>query len=873
VMSAAHAGGLPNGGHFVSGKGEIGKAAQSLTVKQSSTTGIVDWKGFSIGKHQGVTFDNGSGATLNRVTGGNLSTIAGSLHATGSIYLLNSSGVIVSGSGRVVTGGAFVASSGALSNTAFNDDRRRFGSADAKIVNRGSITAGGEAKLVGSAVEATGTITGSHIHLRATDSDALAGGTITATGSAHHNAHILVIADNGETKITGDLIARNRNGMGGSIETSGAQLSIGGHIDAGKGGTWLVDPNDLRIKFTAAKTIDKALSQGTDVTLRTTKSGTSGPGEITAGPGDIKIDAALSWKTAAKLTIDSYHSIHFNDPVTIKGQGDLNLTINDNGGTGGTFHYNGGSVSFSNVNSSLVINGKDYTLLDSVAEVQAVNDSATSLKGHYALARSLNASSASDWVPIGTDGMGNVTGDGFAGIFDGLGNAISNLTVETGHAGYSGLFGYSSGTIRDIGLIKALATGGWDVGALVGFNNGGNLFWDYTTGEVGSGDRDEQESNMANYGGLVGDNDAGMIEHSFSTAEVGAARREVGQIGGLVGLNVSGTIEDSHASGFIQLGRYVGGLVGINEGGTIVHANSQGLAVRAWIAAGGLVGENELNGTITDSYATGEALSKKYTGGLVGENVAASGASASISDSYASGEANGVGGPTGGLVGFNTGSIQGSHAIGRVANSSKYEGGLVGENDGEISDSFATSGVFDVGSYGGGLVGYNGADGSLKAVYATGEVEGQEEQGGSFNGAFLGGLVGKNAGTIIDAYATGDVRHIKENGGGFVGANTGTIRNSYSTGSVKIGAPNTGAFVGDDIHKHDIANSYWDTTKSGLENLDEGAGNRQNDSGITGKTTIQLQAKLPKGFESSVWAINPQINHGLPYLVALKSSY
>ncbi|MGA9796677.1 MAG: hypothetical protein WBQ17_14215, partial [Rhizomicrobium sp.] len=76
----AQAGGLPHGGHFIAGHGTLNKANQSLTVKQSSTTGIIDWNRFSVGAKNGVTFDNGSGATLNRVTGGNLSRIAGSLH-------------------------------------------------------------------------------------------------------------------------------------------------------------------------------------------------------------------------------------------------------------------------------------------------------------------------------------------------------------------------------------------------------------------------------------------------------------------------------------------------------------------------------------------------------------------------------------------------------------------------------------------------------------------------------------------------------------------------------------------------------------------------------------------------------------------------
>src|SRR5665213_3339934 len=87
LQSAALAGGLPSGGHYVAGKGTIAGAAGSMTINQSSTTGIIDWTNFSIGAKKSVTFDNGSGATLNRVTGGNLSKIAGSLNATGTLYL------------------------------------------------------------------------------------------------------------------------------------------------------------------------------------------------------------------------------------------------------------------------------------------------------------------------------------------------------------------------------------------------------------------------------------------------------------------------------------------------------------------------------------------------------------------------------------------------------------------------------------------------------------------------------------------------------------------------------------------------------------------------------------------------------------------
>jgi hypothetical protein len=48
----------------------------------------------------------------------------------------------------------------------------------------------------------------------------------------------------------------------------------------------------------------------------------------------------------------------------------------------------------------------------------------------------------------------------------------------------------------------------------------------------------------------------------------------------------------------------------------------------------------------------------------------------------------------------------------------------------------------------------------------------------------------------------------------------------------------------------------------------QGAGNIADDPGIKGKTTQQLQSGLPKGFDPKIWAENPKINGGLPYLIA-----
>ena len=102
---------LPTGGTVTSGNVSINSTSPtSLTISQSSRTGIVNWSSFSVGQGYQVHFNNGSGATLNRVTGNVPSSINGVVSGTGSVYLINPSGVVVGPSGVVKTGGSFVAS-------------------------------------------------------------------------------------------------------------------------------------------------------------------------------------------------------------------------------------------------------------------------------------------------------------------------------------------------------------------------------------------------------------------------------------------------------------------------------------------------------------------------------------------------------------------------------------------------------------------------------------------------------------------------------------------------------------------------------------------------------------------------------------------
>ena len=86
--------------------GSIGTQGLTETITQTSQRGIIDFNSFSIGKSGTVKINNGTGATLDHVTGGSLSQIMGTLSATGSVYLVNPQGVVVGKSGVVTTGGS-----------------------------------------------------------------------------------------------------------------------------------------------------------------------------------------------------------------------------------------------------------------------------------------------------------------------------------------------------------------------------------------------------------------------------------------------------------------------------------------------------------------------------------------------------------------------------------------------------------------------------------------------------------------------------------------------------------------------------------------------------------------------------------------------
>jgi hypothetical protein len=185
-----------------------------------------------------------------------------------------------------------------------------------------------------------------------------------------------------------------------------------------------------------------------------------------------------------------------------------------------------------------------------------------------------------------------------------------------------------------------------------------------------------------NVGGLVGDNDGGTISNSHFTGSVVGER---GGIGGLVGGLSFGAVTGSHCDSNVTGDVLVGGLVGFAWHGTVTNCYATGSVTGDIWYAGGLVGALAFS-TVSKSHSSVNVIAATYVGGLVGVN-GDEGFTGTVNCSYSVGSVTGDD-YVGGLVGLNQeGSVIDSYSTGDVTGD-QYVGGLVGSNLDNVSNSF-----------------------------------------------------------------------------------------------------------------------------------------------------------------------------------------
>ncbi|HEY1613211.1 MAG TPA: GLUG motif-containing protein [Rhizomicrobium sp.] len=355
--------------------------------------------------------------------------------------------------------------------------------------------------------------------------------------------------------------------------------------------------------------------------------------------GNIDVTTKLGWSSNV-LTLDAYQSLSVSAPVTVKGKGKSTglAILTDDGGSGGELAFFGkGHVTYKNLSGSLAIDGTKYTLETSIATLAAAIKN--NRGGAFALVANYNASADGTYTnsPIVTP---------FTGLFEGLGNTISNLTIESLVApkNYAiGLFTSlgQGGEVDNVGLSNVSVSirkrpkeGFWE-GTLVGLNNG-TISRSFAQGMLTS----PKKSIFS--GGLVGNNNAGLIRQCFANVTVTSSSGSNSLAGGLVGQN-GGSITDSYAVGDVGNGSlaFVGALAGSNPG-IISNSYATGNATSFEGSAGGLIGVNGdgENGIVSASYSTGKPNgASEATGGLIGSDESQSG---SVTNSYWDTDSSGI---------------------------------------------------------------------------------------------------------------------------------------------------------------------------------------------------------------------------------------
>ena len=184
----------------------------------------------------------------------------------------------------------------------------------------------------------------------------------------------------------------------------------------------------------------------------------------------------------------------------------------------------------------------------------------------------------------------------------------------------------------------------------------------------------------------------------------------------------------------------------------------------------------------------------------------------------------------GSLAGANSGMIINVRVTGTVSGRINV-GGLTGGNSNQIISSFANVTVTASQDFAGGLVG----GGSVTNVGPPAFISESGSSGNVMGDQFVGGLVGRNFGNIINSYATGSATG-SSSVGGLVGVcNTDCIiANTYATGTV-MGTSTVGGLVGD--HSGLVIASYWNTQTSG----------QSASAGGDPKTTAELQSPTAPG--------------------------
>jgi filamentous hemagglutinin family protein len=835
----ARASSVPNGGTFVAGAGSISSSGSTLTVNQSTSRGIINWQGFSIGAGGTVMINNGSGATLNRVIGGNLSEINGKLESTGSVFLINPNGVVVGPGGKVITGGSFVASTRDVTNNQFMDGGPLTfsGTSAGTVTNEGKIVSqGGDVVLIGQSVDNTGKIkakngtaalaagnqvvmssaTGPSGIYVAPDASAngsvtnsgrikaaaaelasaggnvyaLAGnqgGLISATGTKTVDGQVWLTAPEGTVSVTGTIKAKQADGDGGTIIVNGKSVVVGSTANLNASGT---NGGTILVGVSAAGGVDKAgsttIDTGATLQAAQTQPGGTG-GYIETSGDDVTIgQATIDGGKDGTWEVDPYDlDIDATAAATIDAALNAGTNVTEETTSSSTTGYGTTASGTGNITIS--------------APLSWTGSGELTLSAYNNIF--INAT-----ITIGGNGSISLTAD-YGGTYIGTQKSVIDFAPDgsgdiefTGTGGALYIDGYQYTLITTLAQLENMTNGdryalanSIDASGVTGFAPlWESTAWTGTFNGLGNTISNLNISSADAYIGLFGQVGAAGYVSSLNLTGGTITNTSGGDAdtAPLVALN-EGTVFDDYSNDTVLGGET------LVDNDTYTSADMEG--------AGGLVGVDELLGIIQDSSAAGNVslTGSGNVGGLVGlVNAYPDGDNnnyINVTGSSASGTVTaGSGSDIGILAGqAANGAISVSSASGTISGdqSNSYIGGLVGWSDDNIEDDSSSVSITETGDNNsvGGLVGYEDSTSPVDGSTATGNIS----DTGTFE--YVGGLVGYvDNGRATGDHASGTVTGGSAGGtGGLIGSGSGTIADSSAYGDVTAsGTSEVGGLAG-----------------------------------------------------------------------------
>ena len=535
-------------------------------------------------------------------------------------------------------------------------------------------------------------------------------------------------------------------------------------------------------------------------------------------------------------------------------------------------------------------------------------------KAHYRLISNISLEGVA-WTPIGTKS------NPFGGSLDGGGFVIDGLNVSAPSAGYAGLFGYSVGTVRNVNLTNVRIAVSTDTSALYCGGIAG-----YNTGAVTSCTVDGVirgttlwERQNACVGGICGYSSQSVVSACFDgtvTAKV-SQLDSIAYCGGIVGYGTGARDCRSYGSviadGALDCDCYAGGIIGCATGNIASCYNGASIVSKnaRYAFAGGIAGLNA--GTVTSCKNRGSVYSYTcFQGSSDGDPTPPDGALAVL-----------LGGPealAGGITGSNYSTVSFCENLGAIhaesISSSAYAGGIAGyNNESSTLEDLKNSGSVLANSTAGearagGIASSSHYQSMVRRCCNTGSVTITET--GLYNYGGAGGILAVlQYGTVTQCCNHGNVHAtatLYEPGAGGILSSLsssesynmiGTLSDCYNDGTVSCTFSSSYSYrygylkgiTGVSDHGNIVRNCYnvgtlkpsgrvethglfkvWGNTSYTATGCYVTALHQSTDQSALMTDEQSRQQSTYAGYDfTNVWAIDPEISGGRPYLQTLPS--